>query len=144
MNFDFVAMNLTGFLFYSIYNTYGYFIDDSQTGKVDLNDIFFAYHAMFATLLTITQICIYPKKDNRVHSYTVALLVSMWIFAGVYTTLILVFFALYLGDKNIRCRAKFGRNQLFGLLQAGHFIAQVFAPNVLELSEKINCRLVHF
>lgn len=28
MNFDFVAMNLTGFLFYSIYNTYGYFIDD--------------------------------------------------------------------------------------------------------------------
>jgi cystinosin len=103
MNFDFVAMNLTGFLFYSIYNTYGYFIDDSQTGKVDLNDIFFAYHAMFATLLTITQICIYPKKDNRVHSYTVALLVSMWIFAGVYTTLILVFFALYLGDKNLRC-----------------------------------------
>ena len=90
MNFDFVAMNLTGFLFYSIYNTYGYFIDDTQTGKVDLNDIFFAYHAMFATLLTITQIFIYPKKDNRVHSYTVVLLVLMWTFAGVYTTLILV------------------------------------------------------
>lgn len=90
MNFDFVAMNLTGFLFYGIYNTYGYFIDDTQTGKVDLNDIFFAYHALFATFLTITQICIYPKKNNRVHSYTVVLLVFMWIFAGVYTTLILV------------------------------------------------------
>lgn len=62
MNFDFVAMNLTGFLFYSIYSSYGYFVDDAQTGHVDLNDIFFAYHALFATFVTISQICIYPKK----------------------------------------------------------------------------------
>jgi hypothetical protein len=27
MNFDFVAMNLTGFLLYSVYNTYGYFVN---------------------------------------------------------------------------------------------------------------------
>lgn len=45
---------------------------------------------MFATIVTITQICIYPKKNNRVHWYTVALLVLMWTFAAVYTTLILV------------------------------------------------------
>lgn len=95
MNFDFVAMNLTGFLFYGIYNTYGYFINDEQTGKVDLNDIFFAYHALFATVVTITQICIYPKKTNRVHSYTVILLVSMWTFAAVYTTMIVVTFFLF-------------------------------------------------
>jgi hypothetical protein len=57
MNFDFVAMNLTGFTFYSLYNSYGYFISDDQTGKVDLNDILFAYHAIFATLLTLTQVC---------------------------------------------------------------------------------------
>ena len=79
------------------HNTYGYFIDDAQTGKIDLNDIFFAYHAMFATILTITQICIYPKKQNRVHSYTVILLVLMWTFAGIYTTLILVHFQLISG-----------------------------------------------
>ena len=29
MNFDFVAMNLTGFLLYSVYNTYGYFVDST-------------------------------------------------------------------------------------------------------------------
>lgn len=92
MNFDFVAMNLTGFLFYSIYNTYGYFVDDKQTGKVDLNDIFFAYHALFATFVTISQICIYPKKNNRVHLYTVVILVLMWAFAGTYATLTLVIF----------------------------------------------------
>jgi cystinosin len=90
MNFDFVAMNLTGFLFYSIYNTYGYFVDDDQTGKVDLNDIFFSYHALFATFVTISQICIYPRGRNRIHSYTVALLVFMWISAGIYSTLTLV------------------------------------------------------
>lgn len=116
MNFDFVAMNLTGFLFYSIYNTYGYFIDDTQTGKVDLNDIFFAYHAMFATLLTITQICIYPKKENRVHSYTVILLVLMWTFAGVYTTLILVNSSIITGHQNIKCWAKPWRNQFLRVL----------------------------
>ena len=90
MNFDFVAMNLTGFLFYGIYNTYGYFVDSKETGHVDLNDIVFTYHALFATLLTICQICIYPKKDNRVHLYTVFLLVGMWGFAGVWATLTLV------------------------------------------------------
>ena len=90
MNFDFVAMNLTGFLFYSIYSSYGYFIDDSQNGKVDLNDIFFAYHALFATFVTISQICIYPKNRNRVHLYTVFLLVFMWGSAGAYATLTIV------------------------------------------------------
>ena len=114
MNFDFVAMNLTGFLFYGIYNTYGYFIDDSQTGKVDLNDIFFAYHALFATLLTITQICIYPKKQNRVHSYTVILLVLMWTFAGVYTTLILVLFLIIQGTKTITVEPALGEISFLG------------------------------
>ena len=55
MNFDFVAMNLTGFTFYSIYCSYGYFVNTDQTGQVDLNDLLFAYHALFATLLTLTQ-----------------------------------------------------------------------------------------
>lgn len=95
MNFDFVAMNLTGFLFYSIYNTYGYFVDSKETGHVDLNDIVFCYHALFATFLTISQICIYPKKENRVHLYTVILLVCMWGFAGVWATLTLVKFGLF-------------------------------------------------
>ncbi len=114
MNFDFVAMNLTGFLFYGIYNTYGYFISDEQTGKVDLNDIFFAYHALFATAVTITQICIYPKKDNRVHSYTVVLLVSMWVFAAIYSTLILVYLYLIQGTKTITVEPSLGEISFLG------------------------------
>ena len=87
MNFDFVAMNLTGFTFYSLYNSYGYFISDDQTGKVDLNDILFAYHAIFATLLTLTQVCCFPKKNNKIHAPTVVYIILMWVFLIVWTIL---------------------------------------------------------
>ena len=92
MNFDFVAMNLTGFLFYSIYNTYGYFINSDQTGQVDLNDVFFAYHALFATLICVSQAFIFPHGTNRIHKPTIALLVLMWTFICIYSTLTLVIF----------------------------------------------------
>jgi cystinosin len=61
MNFDFVAMNLTGFTFYSIYCSYGYFVNTEQTGQVDLNDLLFAYHALFATLITLIQAFIFKS-----------------------------------------------------------------------------------
>ena len=87
MNFDFVAMNLTGFTFYSLYNSYGYFISEDQTGKVDLNDILFAYHAIFATLLTLTQVFCFERKNNKIHTPTVIYIVVMWIFLIVWTIL---------------------------------------------------------
>ena len=91
MNFDFVAMNLTGFLFYSIYNTYGYFINSDQTGQVDLNDVFFAYHALIATLICVSQALVFPHGVNKIHKPTILLLVLMWGFVVVYGTLTLVF-----------------------------------------------------
>jgi hypothetical protein len=90
MNFDFVAMNLTGFVFYSLYNSYGYFVNSDQTGKVDLNDVLFAYHALFATFICISQIAIYPRGKNRIHAPTIVLLLVMWTFVIVYSTLTLV------------------------------------------------------
>lgn len=90
MNFDFVAMNLTGFVFYSLYNTYGYFINSDQTGHVDLNDVIFAYHALFATLICIFQIWIYPVGKNRIHTPTIIMLFLMWAFVLVYSTLTIV------------------------------------------------------
>lgn len=90
MNFDFVAMNLTGFLFYSIYNTEGYFVNNKQTGQVDLNDVFFAYHALFATLITITQVAFFKRGANKIHSYTILLLIAMWSFVIVWSALTMV------------------------------------------------------
>jgi cystinosin len=89
MNFDFVGMNLTGFLLYSMYNTYGYFVNQESTGRVDLNDIIFCYHALFATLLTVTQIMCFPFKNNKIHNPTLILLLFMWGTIIVYATLTL-------------------------------------------------------
>jgi hypothetical protein len=98
-----VAMNLTGFTFYSLYNSYGYFVNSEQTGKVDLNDVFFAYHALFATLICCIQISMYPKGRNKIHAPTVILLLVMWSFIIVWSTLTMVFFILCLVDKNSEC-----------------------------------------
>lgn len=32
MNLSFAAVNLNGFVFYALYNSYGYFISKEQTG----------------------------------------------------------------------------------------------------------------
>jgi cystinosin len=87
MNFDFVAMNLTGFTLYSIYCTYGYFVNQDQTGKVDLNDLLFAYHALAATLLTLSQVVFFPKKKNKIHGLTLFYLLLLWTFVIVYSVL---------------------------------------------------------
>lgn len=103
MNFDFVAMNFTGFVFYSLYNTYGYFINSDQTGQVDLNDVIFAYHALFATLICIFQIVIYPSGKNKIHLPTIGLLLLMWTFVIVYSTLTIVAYILFSKRKQSRC-----------------------------------------
>jgi cystinosin len=87
MNFDFVAMNMTGFTFYSIYCSYGYFVNTDQTGQVDLNDLLFAYHALFATLVTLSQVLYFPKKQNKIHAVTICYLLALWLFVIVYTIL---------------------------------------------------------
>jgi len=99
MNFDFVAMNLTGFTFYSIYCTFGYFVNTDQTGQVDLNDLLFAYHALFATLLTLSQVLYFPKKHNKIHAITICYLLALWIFIIVYTVLTEVYLSLYREQK---------------------------------------------
>ena len=95
MNLDFVTLNLTGFLFYSSYNIYGYFFDESQTGEVDFNDIIFAVHASFATIVCLVQSWIYPRGDNKVHRPTKIFLFFIWGFVIIYGI-----FTLFFAQKN--------------------------------------------
>lgn len=114
MNFDFVAMNLTGFTFYSIYCSYGYFVNTDQTGQVDLNDLLFAYHALFATLLTLTQVMFFPKKNNKVHAITLCYLILLWSFCIVYAILTQVFFCLSQGTKTLDVSSDLGVVSMMG------------------------------
>jgi cystinosin len=90
MNLDFIFMNMTGFTFYSIYTTYGRWVNKDQTGQVDLQDCFFAYHAAGATVFCIIQSWIYPRGQNKIHRPTIVLLIGMWSFVAFWMALTLV------------------------------------------------------
>jgi cystinosin len=53
MSFEFVGLNLTGFLFLSVYSTVGYFNPDLLKGTFEIQDLCFAYNAVLATIVTI-------------------------------------------------------------------------------------------
>jgi cystinosin len=64
LSFDFEAYNLLGFTGYTIYTIWGYIDPKIGTGKVSIQDIVFAAHAVLITIFTIIQIFIYyDEKD---------------------------------------------------------------------------------
>ncbi|XP_055318367.1 cystinosin homolog isoform X2 [Sitodiplosis mosellana] len=76
LNFDFLSLNIVGFMLYGVFNIGLYSIPEVQKeyarriprglNPVQLNDIFFACHATFATLITIAQCFVYERADQRV------------------------------------------------------------------------------
>jgi len=85
LNFDFLALNLMGFTFYSVFNCGLYFsqsiqdmyFEDHPYGliPVAVNDIVFALHAVFACIVTVLQTLIYERADQRVSLVTRGLMV---------------------------------------------------------------------
>ena len=71
LSFDFIALNLVGFSCYSAYNVAYYYNTSIRTAyaavhsgslpAVQLNDVFFALHAVAATAITGVQILIYDR-----------------------------------------------------------------------------------
>jgi uncharacterized protein with PQ loop repeat len=82
-NLDFAALNVTGFLFYSIFNSGLYFSPKVQALyeeafprseiPIEFNDVVYAYHAAFATAITLVQCYVYEvrvrtQKGDKTHS----------------------------------------------------------------------------
>jgi hypothetical protein len=78
MNLNFVTVNLNGFLFYSLFNSYGYFVEDLQTGTIEMADYFFALHALLAILYTAAQALIYPRGKNQLFGSILVFIASHW------------------------------------------------------------------
>ena len=90
LNFDFIFLNLMGFLCYSIFNVCLYFFPSFQAQYLDryplssipveLNDVVFAIHAVVLTLITIIQIAIYERGGQKLAiwsmSYMTAIIIS--------------------------------------------------------------------
>ncbi|KAL1506117.1 hypothetical protein ABEB36_005541 [Hypothenemus hampei] len=75
LNFDFLALNIVGFVLYSVFNLGLFFIPEIKEeysaryprglNPVQVNDIFFAVHAVILTCVTIVQCIIYDRGDQR-------------------------------------------------------------------------------
>jgi len=86
---DFQVLNITGFTFYSFIYIVGYFFESSNPfnnygyGKVAIQDLLFALHALTIVLLTGIQCLIYPRGKNKVSGVVWGLLMFYWLTAPV-------------------------------------------------------------
>ncbi|KAG8185689.1 hypothetical protein JTE90_003228 [Oedothorax gibbosus] len=97
LNFDFLGLNLTGFIAYSVFNLGLKYVPEVQveyhsvhpTGviPVEVNDVVFAVHAVLATVITIGQCFIYERGDQLIAKSTVAVLALVWSTAAVFLLL---------------------------------------------------------
>ncbi|XP_069082444.1 cystinosin [Pleurodeles waltl] len=91
LSFDFLALNLTGFIAYSVFNVGVFwvayikeqFLQVYPNGviPVDANDVFFSLHAVVLTLVVIFQCYIYERGSQKVSKVAIGLLLLAWIFA---------------------------------------------------------------
>uniref|UniRef100_A0A914VLD7 Cystinosin homolog n=1 Tax=Plectus sambesii TaxID=2011161 RepID=A0A914VLD7_9BILA len=100
LNFDFIALNMTGFACYTIYNVIMFWdpnvhalyeIENPHTSNpVMLNDVVFAIHAIFACSITAIQCSIYERGQQRV-SYLGGSLVGVFCLVAVGSFAVAIF-----------------------------------------------------
>lgn len=93
LNLDFLALNLTGFIAYSVFNIGMFWVpyiqeeflkrDPNGINPVNANDVFFSLHAVLLCLIYICQAAVYERGGQRVSWTARFLLVIGWIFAFV-------------------------------------------------------------
>lgn len=63
MSANYIFINLTGYVMYTVYNLYGYFKGNNpETGNVDSSDILFSLHSVVIYLITVVLFFYYPHK----------------------------------------------------------------------------------
>ncbi|XP_046909717.2 cystinosin [Dermatophagoides farinae] len=88
LNFDFIGLNITGFISYTMFNFSLYAITSVQKEyenahprsqiPVQLNDVFFGFHAAFATLICIIQCFLYDRGEQTVSWFARIFLSIVW------------------------------------------------------------------
>lgn len=88
LNFDYVALNITGFLSYSAYNIALKYVPKVEAeffhrhprsqNPIELNDVVFGIHAAFATLVVIVQCFIYERGTQTVSWFSRIFLAVVW------------------------------------------------------------------
>ncbi|KAM4595880.1 cystinosin-like isoform 1-T1 [Polymixia lowei] len=91
LNFDFLALNLTGFISYSVFNIGLFWVTSVKeeflkrnpdgVNPVNANDVFFSLHAVLLCLVYVCQATIYERGSQKVSRVTIVLLLIGWTFA---------------------------------------------------------------
>uniref|UniRef100_K9IJX2 Cystinosin n=1 Tax=Desmodus rotundus TaxID=9430 RepID=K9IJX2_DESRO len=91
LSFDFVTLNLTGFVAYSVFNIGLFWVPHIKeqfflkypngVNPVESNDVFFSLHAVALTLVVLVQCLLYERGDQRVSWPAIGFLVLAWLFA---------------------------------------------------------------
>ncbi|XP_047231201.1 cystinosin isoform X2 [Girardinichthys multiradiatus] len=91
LNFDFLALNLTGFLAYSVFNIGLFWIPDIKEeflqknpngiNPVNANDVFFSLHALLFCVIYVSQAALYERGGQKVSWTARFLLLIGWTFA---------------------------------------------------------------
>uniref|UniRef100_A0A8C6C532 Cystinosin n=1 Tax=Monodon monoceros TaxID=40151 RepID=A0A8C6C532_MONMO len=90
LSFDFVALNLMGFVAYSVFNIGLLWVPSIKeqfllkypngVNPVDSNDVFFSLHAVALTLVIVVQCFLYERGSQRVSWLAIGFLVLSWLF----------------------------------------------------------------
>ncbi|XP_043271892.1 cystinosin homolog [Venturia canescens] len=93
LNFDYLSLNLVGFIMYALFNCGLYWIPSIEhqyfmrnpkgLNPVQINDIFFSLHAVIATVVTIGQCFFYEIGNQRVST-------TARIIHGIFATFVLI------------------------------------------------------
>ena len=58
---EFALLNVSGFFFYAVYSTGGSVVPFMGTGKVEINDLAFAWHAFILASIQLSQAFIFDR-----------------------------------------------------------------------------------
>ncbi|XP_060797624.1 cystinosin isoform X2 [Neoarius graeffei] len=93
LSFDFLTLNLTGFIAYGVFNIGLFWIPyikeeflktyPNGVNPVDSSDVFFSLHAVVLTLVYICQCTMYERGGQKVSKVAIFFLVVAWTFAFV-------------------------------------------------------------
>uniref|UniRef100_A0A3P9LWF4 Cystinosin, lysosomal cystine transporter n=1 Tax=Oryzias latipes TaxID=8090 RepID=A0A3P9LWF4_ORYLA len=93
LNFDFLALNLTGFIAYSVFNIGLFWVPYVQEeflktnpngiNPVNSNDVFFSIHALLLCAVYVCQAVVYERGDQKVSWMAKLLLLIGWTFAFI-------------------------------------------------------------
>ncbi|XP_062888867.1 cystinosin-like isoform X1 [Mobula hypostoma] len=93
LNFDFLALNLTGHIAYGMFNVGLFWIPDIKNeflkynpggiNPVGASDVFFSLHAILLTVLTVCQCFLYERGQQKVSKFATLLLAAIWLFGFI-------------------------------------------------------------